>query len=410
MKNFNIPSKYNSSVIRKIKDDRKAEDRMKKDCSPSEIDLGGLKFYLARHFGFCYGVENAIEVSFRALEENPDKRVFLLSEIIHNPIVNDDLMERGVHFIMDTSGNQLIPWDEIGEEDIIIVPAFGTTLEIEKIIEDKKLTTERYISTCPFVEKVWNKAAKIGAQGYSVIIHGKPMHEESRSTFSHSQEGAPSLIIRNMEEAVALSHYICGEKSADDFFVEFEGRYSVGFDPEKDLKRVGVVNQTTMLASETQAISDYIKQVLQQHYALSKETIKEHFADTRDTLCYATNDNQQAVLQLRETPGDFSVVVGGYKSSNTSHLYDLMHEKLPSYYIPRASHITDEGLITHWDFDANTETTSQLNMNSEDELHILITSGASCPDSIVEDVMEQLSKVYGKHAEYKAWRDRVLHT
>ncbi len=195
------------------------------------MDFGPVQFYLARHFGFCYGVENAIDISYKAIEENPDKRVFLLSQMIHNQEVNNDLQSRGIQFIMDTDGKQFIPWDALTKDDVVIIPAFGTTLEIEHLLMDKGLEVQKYNTTCPFVEKVWNRSDKLGADNYTVIIHGKPKHEETRATFSHSAAGAPSVIVRDMEDAQALGAYALGTKNVADFYQEFAGKYSPGFDP-----------------------------------------------------------------------------------------------------------------------------------------------------------------------------------
>ena len=159
---------------------------MKKNFTPTLLDLGPLQIYLARHFGFCYGVENAIEIAFKTVEENPGKRIFLLSEMIHNPQVNADLQSHGVRFMQDNYGKQLIPFDELTADDIVIIPAFGTTLELEERLNQLGIQTERYNTTCPFVEKVWNRSEQIAKKNYTIIIHGKPKHEETRATFSHA--------------------------------------------------------------------------------------------------------------------------------------------------------------------------------------------------------------------------------
>jgi 4-hydroxy-3-methylbut-2-enyl diphosphate reductase len=225
MKSFNVPIIYRSPMISAIKANRKAADKLKKDFTPTLLDFGPLKIYLARHFGFCYGVENAIEISFRAVEENPGKRIFLLSEMIHNPQVNDDLQARGVQFLMDTHGKQLVAWEELSSEDVVIIPAFGTTLEIADRLSKIGISPIQYNTTCPFVERVWNKAEQIGEQGYTVIIHGKPKHEETRATFSHSRSHTPSVVINDMQEAINLAAYIRGEKDASLFLEEFKGQY-----------------------------------------------------------------------------------------------------------------------------------------------------------------------------------------
>ena len=237
-------------------------DKMKKDFTPTLLDFGPLHIYLARHFGFCYGVENAIEIAFRTVEENPGKRIFLLSEMIHNPQVNADLQAHGVKFLQDTYGATLIPFDELKAEDIVLIPAFGTTLEIENKLNHLGIQTEKYNTTCPFVEKVWNRTEAIAKDKYTIIIHGKPKHEETRATFSHASVHSPSVVVKDMEQTKELAKYITGEKPASSFYEEFKGQYSEDFDVEKDLQRIGVVNQTTMLASDTQAIADYLKQIM----------------------------------------------------------------------------------------------------------------------------------------------------
>ncbi len=214
MKSFNVPVVYRSPLISAIKQKRKQDDKMKKDFTPTLLDFGSLQIYLARHFGFCYGVENAIEIAFRTVEENAGKRIFLLSEMIHNPFVNEDLIGRGVRFMMDTKGNQLVPFEELTPDDVVIIPAFGTTLDIESKLRSTGIQVEKYDTTCPFVEKVWNRSEQIAVKGYSVIVHGKPSHEETRATFSHSAAHTPTVVVNDMEEAVELGRYITGEKPA----------------------------------------------------------------------------------------------------------------------------------------------------------------------------------------------------
>jgi len=390
MKQFSVPSIYRSPLIAAIKKKRKQEDKMKKNFTPTLLDFGPVQIYLARHFGFCYGVENAIDIAFRTIEENPGKRIFLLSEMIHNPQVNADLQQRGVQFLQDTHGKQMIPFESLSADDIVIIPAFGTTLDIEEQLNAIGIKTEQYNTTCPFVEKVWNRSVQIAKSNYSVIVHGKPAHEETRATFSHAAFNTPAVVINDMKEAVAISKYITGEKPAEDFYMEFKGRYSPGFDVKKDLQRFGVVNQTTMLASDTQSISDYLKQVMIEHYNLTPENIEERFADTRDTLCYATNDNQSAVYGLLNTDANLAIVVGGYNSSNTSHLVELCEEKLPTYFINSEDKIINETQLKHFDFHQKTEKTTVNFLDFEKPVKILLTSGASCPDAMVEGVITKI--------------------
>jgi 4-hydroxy-3-methylbut-2-enyl diphosphate reductase len=390
MKQFNVPIIYRSPLISAIKATRRQQDKMKKDFTPTLLDFGAVQLYVARHFGFCYGVENAIDIAFRTIEENAGKRIFLLSEMIHNPQVNADLLQRGVQFLQDTYGKQLVPFETLTKDDVVIIPAFGTTLALEAKLKAIGIAIEKYNTTCPFVEKVWNRSEQIAQKNYSIVVHGKPTHEETRATFSHAAYHTPTVVVNDMQEAVALSKYITGEKAAADFYSEFAGRYSEGFDMLKDLQRIGVVNQTTMLASDTQAIADFLKEVIMQHYSLTENTIGERFADTRDTLCYATNDNQGAVYGLLQTAADFAVVVGGYNSSNTSHLVELCEEKLPTYFINSEDKILSEKLIQHFNFHAKEEVTTADFIPQKQVVKILITSGASCPDALVEGVIEKL--------------------
>ena len=388
MKRFETPNYYRSSIVSKIKELRKKEDVRKKDFSPTALDFGNVKFLIARHFGFCYGVENAIEIAYKTVEENPGRKIFLLSEMIHNPLVNLDLQSRGVKFIMDAYGNQLVEWNEINAEDIVIIPAFGTTLEIESLLMRKGINTVKFNTTCPFVEKVWNRAEDLGKEKFTVIIHGKAKHEETRATFSRSQQTAPSLIIRNIDEAVIISKIIIGEIIESEFYKYFEGKYSKDFNVTKDLKKIGVVNQTTMLASETQAIADILRETMGEKYGT--ETLKEHFADTRDTLCYATNDNQSATIGLKQEAADLAIVIGGYNSSNTSHLVELLEEKFPTYFISGAEKIISQKVISHFDLHTYKEKSTENYLPRKAKLTIAITSGASCPDSVVDDVLIKL--------------------
>lgn len=198
MKSFEIPEFYRSPLITSIKQKRKQQDKLKKDFEPTHLDFGVMEIFLARHFGFCYGVENAIEIAFKTVYENPGKRIFLLSEMIHNPQVNKDLKESGVQFIMNTVGQMYIEWSDLKSDDIVIIPAFGTTIETENRLKSLGISPLEYNTTCPFVQKVWNRSEQIGRKGYTVVIHGKPLHEETRATFSHSSSNAPSVIVKDI--------------------------------------------------------------------------------------------------------------------------------------------------------------------------------------------------------------------
>ncbi|MCO5237826.1 MAG: 4-hydroxy-3-methylbut-2-enyl diphosphate reductase [Chitinophagaceae bacterium] len=405
MKEFKVPIIYRSPLIAAIKRKRQEQDKMKKDFTPTLLDLGGLQIYLARHFGFCYGVKNAIEIAYRTIDENPGKRIFLLSEMIHNPHVNEDLQERGVRFLQDTRGKEILPFEMLTPDDIVITPAFGTTIQMEKRLQDIGLETKRFNTTCPFVEKVWNRAEQIARRGYSVIIHGRPEHEETRATFSHSIANTASVIIKNMEEAVELGKYITGEKPAEEFYREFRSRFSDGFNPADHLQRIGVVNQTTMLATETQAIADHLKQVMIGHYGLTETNLADRFADTRDTLCYATNDNQTAVNGMLDTDAHIAIVIGGYNSSNTSHLVALCEEKLPTYFIKDESKLLSAEQVLHYDLHSKQEVLTTDYLPHANPARILITSGASCPDALVEEVVRKVASLYQAEPKIEALID-----
>ena len=404
MKSFNVPVHYRSQLVSAIKQKRKADDKMKRDYTPTVLAVGSLQVILARHFGFCYGVENAIEIAFRAVSENPGKRIFLLSEMIHNPGVNADLQLLGIRFIMDTKGNMLMNWDELHSDDVVIIPAFGTTLELEHTLREKGIDPTHYETTCPFVEKVWNRAGKIGDDGYTIIVHGKPGHEETRATFSHSKAHTPTVVVKDMAQAQLLGRYIAAELPAEEFYTDLAGQFSDGFDVAKDLQHIGVVNQTTMLASETQAIADYLKQVILTHYNTPADKQYERFADTRDTLCYATNDNQSAVQGMLELEADVALVIGGYNSSNTSHLVELCELKLPTYFINDEHCLISADEIRHFDLHTHTEIISPISFATHKPLRVMVTSGASCPDALVERVIERLAVITGNEAAQTAMK------
>ncbi len=388
MRAFDIPNYYRSSFISTIKNLRKDADSRKKDFTPTLLDFGGVQFLIPRHFGFCYGVENAIEIAYKAVSENPGKNIYLLSQMIHNPIVNKDLQDKGIQFIMDTEGKQFVDWDVITKDDIIIIPAFGTTLEIKDRINSIGLKTKKYNTTCPFVERVWKQSEKLGANDYTIIIHGKHKHEETRATFSHSEKNAPSLIIKDINEAQILEDIVLGKRDNSEFETIFKDRYSKNFDINQHLQKIGVVNQTTMLASETQEIADFLKNTMIKKFGL--ESIKKHFADTRDTLCYATNDNQQATIGLLKENANLAIVVGGYNSSNTSHIVELCEQKLPTYFINSADEIESEKIINHYNFHSKEILQTLDYLNFKKPLRIILTSGASCPDTIVDEVLDKL--------------------
>lgn len=389
MRQFDVPVFYSSPIISRVKEARRAVDPRKRDLSPSLLDFGPVRFKIARHFGFCYGVENAIEIAYRAIEENPGRRIFLVSEMIHNPRVNDDLRGRGIRFLRTTHGEQLIPFEELTAEDVVIIPAFGATLEVEAALRRQGVGTYAYDTTCPFVEKVWKKSAQIGQDHYTVVVHGKRYHEETRATISRAEQGAPVVVVRDLEEARELARVIRGEEGADFFRRRFQDRSSPGFDPERDLRRIGVVNQTTMLATETQAIARLLRQAMIERYG--PDRISHHYADTSDTLCYATNENQDAAEALIADGGDVALVVGGYNSSNTSHLVELCERRMPTYFIRDAREIESSERIFHYDFRSRRSIETVGWFPETRPVQIVLTAGASCPDALLDEVIRKIT-------------------
>jgi 4-hydroxy-3-methylbut-2-enyl diphosphate reductase len=392
-KKFDIPKMYQSPIIRKVKEANKITDPTKKDLQPSVLDFGPVRFLVPRHFGFCYGVENAIDIAYRAVAEHPDKDIYLLSEMIHNPTVNEDLLDRGVQFLFETDGSELIPIESLQEDDIVIVPAFGTTLEIQEKLQTQGIDPYEFNTTCPFVEKVWKRGTQLGKKGYALVIHGKHRHEETRATFSHSADHSECVVVLNPEEAQILADTMTGERPPEDFEKHFGHKSTEGFDPREDLRQFGVINQTTMLATETQQVMDILKEAAIKRFGESD--ILDHFADTADTLCYATNENQSATLALAETEADLSIVVGGYNSSNTMHLVEILEHHFPTYHIRDAEEIDGGGRIKHFNqWDKEMKETNDWLPADKNPLTVAITSGASCPDVLVDEVMLEILSFY----------------
>jgi 4-hydroxy-3-methylbut-2-enyl diphosphate reductase len=371
--------------VSRVKDARQEQDPHKRDRSPAVLDFGPVRFILSRHFGFCYGVKNAVEIAYKTLDAHADRRIFFLSEMIHNPTVNNDLSERGVRFIFTPRGEQLVPWEELTPRDIVVVPAFGTTLEKEEELAARGIDPYEYNTTCPFVEKVWKRSAELGKKAYTVVVHGKADHEETRATFSHSARNAPTVIILHPDEARVLGDIIRRTRGAEAFTEYFGDKCSEGFDPREHLSRIGVVNQTTMLATETKEITRVLYQALTDRYG--ENEAESRFADTSDTLCYATNENQNATYALNERGADLALVVGGYLSSNTGHIAALCEQAMPTFFIQDANEIISRNEIRHYLPKDREITTTNAWLPEKRPVDVALTSGASCPDSDLETVL-----------------------
>jgi len=390
MKKFNVPLYYHSNIIREIREIREKYDPKKKDISPSIINIGDIDFYIGRHFGFCYGVKNAIEICYQAIKKYPKKKIYLLSQMIHNQMINNDLNENGILFIMDTEGNQLIPWNNIEKNDIVIIPAFGTSLEVLEILKKKQINTEKFNTTCPFVSKVWNRSKQIAAEGYTIIVYGRSKHEETRSTFSRAKKYGPAIIVENIKDVNFLCEFMLGKKTILETYEQFQNKYSKGFNMKHHLSKVGVVNQTTMLASDTKNIIDLFSTTLQSIHKTAD--ISSYLANTRDTLCYATNENQESTLQLLKHNVDLSIVAGGYNSSNTTHLVELISKKTKTFFINSENKISLKNTITHFNIKTKKEIQTD-NFLPHKKCKIILTSGASCPDLVLENIIKKIMQI-----------------
>lgn len=396
-----VPNHYAGAVIQRIKDFR--QDMGKRSLAPTLLNVGELEVLVPRHFGFCFGVERAIHMAFSALERHPERQINLLSEIIHNPLVNDDLEQRGIRFIHDSDGQRRIGESEIRAEDVVLIPAFGTTLEIEQSLQRSGIDTttqefrEHFDTTCPFVSKVWDRGEELGQEGYTIVIHGKFRHEETQATHSHTKEHGKTLVVLDRDEAQQVADFIAGKMSLEDFHEHFSGKWSEGFDPETDLQRVAVVNQTTMLAEETKQVAGILRDALSSRFGESD--LAHYFADTNDTLCYATNWNQNATKALLDAEPDLAVIVGGYNSSNTSHLVEICAQVMPSFLISSADELLSRQRIRHFDLHKKESVESQNWLPEQMPVRIAITSGASCPDVLMNAVFERIADFCGYDAQ-----------
>jgi 4-hydroxy-3-methylbut-2-enyl diphosphate reductase len=404
---------YQSQLCEAIKTLARTNERTA--SAPAVLDFGAVRYIIPSHFGFCLGVKNAIERAYETLAENPGRRVFMLSELIHNPFVNEDLLRRGLRYLQTDKGvpisldghaikpgsTEPVLWDTLTGDDVVIIPAFGATDEDKRRLVRKGLKVAQYDATCMLVEKVWKAARTFGREGYTVIIHGKAEHEETKATFSNSRRHAPSLIIRNLDEARLLGDYIAApdEHKRAAILARFAGVHTPGFDPARDLDRIAVVNQTTLLMNETAAIIDYFKGVFAAKYG--PDTGADHVggAGRKDTLCYATQVNQDALQRALAGPLDAAFIVGGKNSSNTYQLYRVCEQKLGqrAFFIQSEQSILSAGRILHYVFPSagrgSAGHTEQLPLwtDCDTPKTVLITGGASCPDGLIQQVITRIN-------------------
>ncbi len=353
------------------------------------LSAGDLTVKLAKEFGFCYGVERAIDLAYAACKAYPDRRIFLLGEIIHNPEVNDQLRRMGIVTIAgkpkDEEINQLTP------EDLVIIPAFGTEVATRRKLEEKGCLFVD--TTCGDVMSVWKRVRQYSKDAVTSIIHGKAWHEETMATSSQARSSGSGhyLVVFTLAETDYVCNYILHGGSKEEFLQKFKGGYSEGFDPDHHLKAIGVANQTTMLRGETEDVQRRLKAAMVQKYGEAE--IHHHFRFF-DTICGATQDRQDALQKLLLQPLDLLLVVGGYNSSNTSHLAEMGEAKLPTYFIKNAAKMESVKLIRHYNQHIHQEVET-LDWLPQRKLTVGITAGASCPNNLIEDTIRRLFELRG---------------
>lgn len=384
---------------------------------PVELAFGPVSYVIPSHFGFCLGVKNAIERAYETLAANPHKRVFMLSELIHNPFVNEDLLRRGLRYLqtdkgvpLDESGHPATEetrqlWDTLTPDDIVIIPAFGATDEDKRRLVRKGIAVCQYDATCMLVEKVWKAARTYGREGYTVIIHGKAEHEETKATFSNTRRHAPALIVRDLQETQQLGRIIASTDPAEraDFYRIFAGKHTPGFDVNRHLERVAIVNQTTLLVNETRAIIAHLRELFTTLHGPGGAA-RVGGSGRTDTLCYATQVNQDALARALELPLDAAFVIGGKNSSNTYQLYRLCEKTLGAraHFIQSEANIRSFDEVEHYVFPSishgrpqgqTVRRASGLNRGTVPQ-RVLITGGASCPDGIIQQVICRLNGLW----------------
>ena len=369
---------YHSSLVERVR------------SQGSILTEGKTVIRLAKQFGFCYGVERAIDLAYAARKVFPEARLFLIGEIIHNPEVNAQIAALGIRNLLDENGRPHV--EDLGPEDVVIVPAFGATVSL---VEEIKRHGCRIVdTTCGDVMSVWKRVRQNALEEVTSIIHGKASHEETLATASRALGNGSGryLIVLNIEEAGRVCDYILGRLSREDFLREFEGRFSQGFDPALHLQRIGVANQTTMLREETESVQRKLKEAV-----IQRDGNDSNFR-LFDTICGATQERQDALKELLRQPMDLLLVVGGYNSSNTTHLAEMGEQQVPTYFIRNQECLESPELIRHYDLHEKKEVSSQASWLPQSSLPacVGITAGASCPNNLIEEVMLRVLSLRGE--------------
>ncbi|MCL4158717.1 UNVERIFIED_CONTAM: hypothetical protein GTU68_009008 [Idotea baltica] len=376
-----VANHYESSVVEKVR------------ALDGVLTIGNTTIRLAKQFGFCYGVERAIDLAYASRRVFPENRIFLIGEIIHNPEVNRQLEDMKI---------VSLPWRKMDEtyndltaDDVVIVPAFGAPISFMDKVESQGCYTVD--TTCGDVMKVWKRVRGFARDGITSIIHGKADHEETRATASRAagEDGKGGyLIILTLADADYVCSYIANGGDREDFLQRFEGAMSDRFDPDVHLKQVGVANQTTMLKSETEDIQNRIRKAIE-----SRDGSNENFS-VFDTICGATQERQDALFEMLKSQMDLLLVVGGYNSSNTTHLVEIGEKELPTFFIRKADCIVSLDEIVHYDLEQKEEVTAYASIfDSEKDAVIGVTAGASCPSNLIEDTILKVFELRGIDAE-----------
>ena len=362
------------------------------------LDVGDLTFRLAREFGFCYGVDRAVEYAYETRTKFPDARVFLVGEIIHNPHVNAKLRSMGVEFLRRPEGGEF-DFSGIVAADVVLMPAFGVTVKDFQRL--RALGCVLVDTTCGSVLNVWKRVEAYAKDGFTALIHGKAYHEETKATSSQVTKypGGRYVVVRDMAEARLVCEYIEGRGERTALLARFASAMSPGFEPDRDLERVGVANQTTMLSGESLAIAAEVSKSMARRYGAP--ALPAHFR-TFDTICSATQDRQDAVLKLIAEPLDLMVVIGGYNSSNTTHLAAICHERVPTFHIEDAAGIDPEAAsIRFRPVGAKTEETLR-DWLPEGRVVVGVTAGASTPNNKIGETIERIARTRGLAVEVAA--------
>jgi len=385
-----LEASYHSSLIEKIK------------VSNYELIAGDLTICLAQEFGFCYGVDRAVDLAYETRKRFPDRKIYLTSEIIHNPRVNAKLKELGVEFLKgnqpnSSSDGSALSLDSITKEDVVLIPAFGTPTPELEILKSKGAVLVD--TTCGSVVAVWRRVEKYAQDSFTSIIHGKFDHEETQATSSRATQypNGKFLVVKDKEQTKKVCGFILGKINPEGFLKEFAKTASPGFDPERDLIRVGCANQTTMLSSESLEIAEMIQAAMRDRYGA--DDLPNHFRHF-DTICSATQDRQDAILKLARSGMDLMVVVGGYNSSNTGHLCEISSEFCPAFHVRDADEIISKYEIRHKPAHTSEIVTSR-NWLPQGKTRIGVTAGASTPNRVIEEVILKIVSCSGFELEEK---------